>query len=239
MSKKIYIDQNSFTRTKKKLKVSLEEQGISLSLSQVATVLAQSFGFKNEHEMQKLYFNEIIKDDVNTSLESSNLKRSEEEIKTLELIEKNKKGYLIEHTSYEDYDFIELTYRSINKPFEEYYKMVDDLLNNNYIDINKKGNFIIAGATGSGKTTLLRKIKEKNKRLISLESIKESNYSEEEVRDITDIEVINENSDFNIIFSFHATSCFNAIQRLKLIGESSADKLLKNTKYIIHIKRLR
>lgn len=239
MSKKIYIDQNSFTRTKKKLKASLEEQGISLSLSQAATALAQSFGFKNEHEMQKIYFNEIIKEDVDTSQESSKLKRTEEEIKILELIEKNQKGYLIKCTTYEDYEFIELTYRSIKKPFEKYNEMVNELLEN-YIDKNKKGHFIIVGATGSGKTTLLKNIVEKNKGLVSFDSIKENDfYSGEEVRQITDVELISENSEINIIFSFHATGCFNAIQRLKILGERSANKLLKNTKYIIHIKRLR
>lgn len=237
MSKKIYIDQNSFTRTKKKLKTSLEEQGISLSLSQAATALAQSFGFKNEHEMQKLYFNEIIKEDVNISQESGKLKRSEEEVRILELIEKNQKGYLIEYTTYEDYEFIELTYRSIKKPFEKYNEMVNNLLEN-YIDKNKKGHFIIVGATGSGKTTLLKNMAEKHKRLISFDSIKESDYCEE-LRQITDIELINEKSEFNIIFSLHATGCFNAIQRLKVLGGQSANQLLKNTKYIIHIKRLR
>ena len=56
MSKSIIIDKESFTRTKKKLKKSLEAKGVSFTLSEVSDILAQSFGYKNEFDMQKRYF---------------------------------------------------------------------------------------------------------------------------------------------------------------------------------------
>jgi len=59
MSKSIVIDKESYTRTKKKLKKSLEAKGCSFTLSEVSDILAQSFGFKNEFDMQKNYFEKL------------------------------------------------------------------------------------------------------------------------------------------------------------------------------------
>ena len=59
MSKSIVIDKENYTRTKKKLKKSLEAKGCSFTLSEVSDILAQSFGFKNEFDMQKNYFEKL------------------------------------------------------------------------------------------------------------------------------------------------------------------------------------
>lgn len=59
MSKSIIIDKENYTRTKKKLKKSLEAKGYSFTLSEVSDILAQSFGFKNEFDMQKNYFEKL------------------------------------------------------------------------------------------------------------------------------------------------------------------------------------
>lgn len=59
MSKSIIIDKENYTRTKKKLKKSLEAKGCSFTLSEVSDILAQSFGFKNEFDMQKNYFEKL------------------------------------------------------------------------------------------------------------------------------------------------------------------------------------
>ena len=52
MSKSIVIDKENYTRTKKKLKKSLEAKGCSFTLSEVSDILAQSFGFKNEFDIK-------------------------------------------------------------------------------------------------------------------------------------------------------------------------------------------
>lgn len=229
MSKKIYIDQNSFTRTKKKLKSSLEEQGVSLSLSEVATVLAQSFGFKSENEMQRLYFNQI---------EDDNSKYDKKYLSLIEDVKNSEKGYVINHEIKDGIDIIELTYRSIKRPFAKYDEMVDDLMLK-YIDQNEKGHVIVAGSTGAGKSTLLNKIIEKHKNLVSLNSLNPHKYfNNDEVRDIVGIEKLNKYSNLNIIFSLHAVSGDVAIKRLKSIANHYDLEINNNIRYVIHINRL-
>lgn len=75
MSKSIIIDKENYTRTKKKLKKSLEAKGCSFTLSEVSDILAQSFGFKNEFDMQKNYFEKFDLTILNTN-SSINLKNS-------------------------------------------------------------------------------------------------------------------------------------------------------------------
>lgn len=229
MSKKIYIDQNSFTRTKKKLKSSLEEQGIYLSLSQAATALAQSFGFKSENEMQRLYFNQI---------EEDNSKYDKKYLSLIEQVKNSEKGYLISHEIKDGIDIIELTYRSIKRPFAKYDQIVDNLMLN-YINQNEKGHVIIAGLTGAGKSTLLSKIIEKHKNIVSLGSLNSNKYfNDDEVRDIVGLKVLNKYSNLNIIFSLHAVSGEKAIKRLESIAAHYDLEMIDNIRYIIHINRL-
>lgn len=67
MKNEIYINEENFSRGKKLLKKSLEKENIKVTLSKSANILANSFGFQDEHEIQK-YFK--IKDD--SCLENDN-----------------------------------------------------------------------------------------------------------------------------------------------------------------------
>jgi len=61
MSKDILINEESFTRTKKKLKKILEEKGLKVSLCETSEILANSLGFKNTFEMQRIVFSKVEK----------------------------------------------------------------------------------------------------------------------------------------------------------------------------------
>jgi len=55
MKNNLVINDANFTRTKKKLKKSLEKEGISLPLSKIGEILADSLGFKNTFDIQTLF----------------------------------------------------------------------------------------------------------------------------------------------------------------------------------------
>lgn len=55
MKKPIIIDNETFTRSKKKLQKILKEKELHFSLSEVSNILAQTFGFKNEYDFQQNY----------------------------------------------------------------------------------------------------------------------------------------------------------------------------------------
>lgn len=48
-----FISDEGYTRAKKQLKKSLKNEGVDFSLSQCANLLAKSFGFNDEHHIQK------------------------------------------------------------------------------------------------------------------------------------------------------------------------------------------
>lgn len=52
-SNNIILNNQNLTLTKKNLKKSLATMGIEITLSNSATILAQAFGFKHEHELQE------------------------------------------------------------------------------------------------------------------------------------------------------------------------------------------
>lgn len=141
MSKSIVIDKESYTRTKKKLKKSLEAKGCSFTLSEVSDILAQSFGFKNEFDMQKNYF-EKIESLNNTSPWSDE-----------RLSFKTPNGKIIPYNIFENKD----NYHNLEKILST--------------KLNLKGNIIIYGKTNTGKTTLVDFIcnKMKHSKLKNLE----------------------------------------------------------------------
>lgn len=53
MNNNLVINDENFSRTKKKLKKSLEKEGVNLSLSKVGELLAQSLGFQNVFDIQQ------------------------------------------------------------------------------------------------------------------------------------------------------------------------------------------
>lgn len=57
MKNNLVINDANFTRTKKKLKKSLEKEGISLPLSKIGEILADSLGFQNTFDIQKNLLN--------------------------------------------------------------------------------------------------------------------------------------------------------------------------------------
>lgn len=57
MTNNLIINDENFTRTKKKLKKALEKEGISLPLSKIGEILADSLGFQNTFDIQKNLLN--------------------------------------------------------------------------------------------------------------------------------------------------------------------------------------
>lgn len=53
MKNNLVINDENFSRTKKKLKKSLEKEGVNLSLSRIGEILAQSLGFQNVFDIQQ------------------------------------------------------------------------------------------------------------------------------------------------------------------------------------------
>ena len=87
MKNNLVINDANFTRTKKKLKKSLEKEGISLPLSKIGEILADSLGFQNTFDIQK----NLLNIEESTSLSKKYL---DDIIYILEEFLK----YMIEHT---------------------------------------------------------------------------------------------------------------------------------------------
>lgn len=62
MPKNMLNNQESFTRTKKKLKKHLEDRGLKLSLCETSDILAKALGFKNTFDINKNYFDLLEKE---------------------------------------------------------------------------------------------------------------------------------------------------------------------------------
>lgn len=60
-NQQFFITEESLSRAKKQLKKELNNKGIELSLSQSANLIAKSFGFNDEHEMQSFIKNQYKK----------------------------------------------------------------------------------------------------------------------------------------------------------------------------------
>lgn len=90
MSKNILNTQESFTRTKKKLKKILEEKGLVLSLCETSDILAKALGYKNTFDINKNYF-EPLKKEAEEML-CSNFNYTEKEKEDLMAIMKNSAG---------------------------------------------------------------------------------------------------------------------------------------------------
>lgn len=147
MSKSIIIDKENYTRTKKKLKKSLEAKGCSFTISEVSDILAQSFGFKNEFDMQKNYFEKldlkISNSNVNIKdwFQSLNKKRSYIDLNLLKkLLKDTLKGNVIVYgptntgkTTIVDYICNKLIFKKIETL--EYH--IDEDISNNESDLRK------------------------------------------------------------------------------------------------------
>lgn len=237
MSKEILINKETFTCTKKKMKSALKNKGFELSLSEVANLLAQSFGYKNEFEMQNAYFKEISK---NTDNRGINYSSTEDHSSILQSIytEKTPEGYIRHKSPKEIKDslcnsniYTIKTYKKDNilcldleiKRFnvsQQYNGLLNNLLYNvvkdisdNYLPQNINGNILISGTTASGKTSLANKLTSFRKNMVSLEKYKENVYAEEEMRVFNDFLIFFRNK--NIIASIHSSSCLDAIQAIK------------------------
>ena len=147
MSKSIVIDKENYTRTKKKLKKSLEAKGCSFTLSEVSDILAQSFGFKNEFDMQKNYFEKLDLKISNSNVsikdwfQSLNKKRSYIDLNLLKkLLKDTLKGNVIVYgptntgkTTIVDYICNKLIFKKIETL--EYH--IDEDISNNESDLRK------------------------------------------------------------------------------------------------------
>lgn len=239
MSKSIVIDKESYIRTKKKLKKSLETKGVSLTLSEVSDVLAQSLGFKNEFDIQKNHFDKIIESPKLDNL-GFNEKKYEDFIK--KMLEPSN-GIVIQTGATRS-----------GMSFREYVNL-NKIIESGIFNKDIKGNIIVYGATGVGKKTLMDKlskeikINEKNNSFFSNDDIRKHSLSwgktkdgmsmpksstkfltiedpiehllkNDELRTKKDLDnLISLNkSGYNLLVRIHANSEKNAYKRLKYLG---------------------
>lgn len=211
MSKEIFINKETFTCTKKKMKSALEKKGISLSLSDVSNLLAQSFGFKNEYEMQKIYF-------------EKNSMISEKQKQKVNIIKKNDGEKTLINLE------IYLPYDNFSPVFDK--QIIDTL--DKYIN-NINGHILITGKAGSGKTILMKALKKK-KSIFSPIDFKEFNYDpEEEVFSKEHLDIISK-SEKNIVFCFHDMLDISGLDVIKKINK---DFNLSRIQYVININIIR
>lgn len=254
MSKNILNNQESFTRTKKKLKKLLEEKGLKLNLCETSDILAKALGFKNTFDMNKNYFesnkieNNQMEDSIGYNenhikqLDSIMKKPSEglkiiagrnidgmsgpkENIKQIVSIKKEKDGNKIKLNI-----DIKLPYDQFNPQIDE--KIIDDLSKNIK---NLNGHILITGKAGVGKTTLMRKLKTR-KSILSFGDINELEFDpEEEVFNQEHLEIINKSKE-NIIFCIHECRNMDVLDNIKKINTNfNTDSV----QYIINIKVLK
>lgn len=209
MSKSIVIDKKNYTCTKKKLKKSLDAKGVSFSLSEVSDILAQSFGFKNEFDMQKNYFN--LNETVNTS------QVKEQEIK---ITKENIDGYVNINVD------IILPASQISPRFNE--RLISEI--DSYTK-DVKGHILIAGRAGVGKTTMMRMLKRK-KQMLSFGDINEFEYDPEEDVFSKDQLALISKSQKPIIFCINSCINSNGLETIK-IRDSDFDS--KTIQYVINI----
>lgn len=251
MSKNILNNQESFTRTRKKLKKLLEEKGLKLTLCETSDILAKALGFKNTFDMNKNYFESnkienIQKEDgienYKTQLESIMNKPSEglkiiagRNIDGMSNHQKNIKQ-IVSIKKEKDGDKIKLNI-DIKLPYNQFSpKFNDELIENLSKSIQDlKGHIIITGKAGVGKTTLMRKLKRK-KSILSFGDINEIEFDpEEEVFNHQHLDTIN-NSKKNIIFCIHECRNIDVLENIKKIN---SDFNTNSVQYIINIKVLK
>ena len=254
MSKNILNNQESFTRTKKKLKKLLEEKGLKLTLCETSDILAKALGFKNTFDMNKNYFesnkieNNQMEDVIGYNenhkkqLDSIMKKPSEglkmiagRNIDGMSNHQKNIKQ-IVSIKKEKDGDKIKLNI-DIKLPYNQFSpKFNDELIENLSKSIQDlKGHIIITGKAGVGKTTLMRKLKRK-KSILSFGDINEIEFDpEEEVFNHQHLDTIN-NSKKNIIFCIHECRNIDVLENIKKIN---SDFNTNSVQYIINIKVLK
>jgi len=246
MSKSIVIDKESYTRTKKKLKKSLEAKGVSFTLSEVSDILAQSFGFKNEFDMHKKYFeslNEIPKSEVVslTSEQESLLRFMGEPSDGCEIIAgKNRDGMSNktdnQHSPWIDAspvifndqngNHFEYNPADINKSDTETYNKssisVDQMMSMlKKLDVkNTKGNIVIAGKVGVGVTTLLNKVLDSNPKFETIDHHEHKLSLNGDARTGNDLEDVSKrnNKGISVVFGIHANSKEVVLNRIKSLN---------------------
>lgn len=246
MSKSIVIDKESYTRTKKKLKKSLEAKGVSFTLSEVSDILAQSFGFKNEFDMHKNYFEsleQISKQEVLniplTSEQKSFLKLMTEPSESIKMqVGKTADGMsgILSPWSKEPVIFNDVNGNKLDyNPFSQIDTLSKDSHNKSSfdhmalmlkkLDIRKsKGNIVIAGKPGVGVTSLVNMILNSNPgRLETIDHERKLLLQDKgDLRtenDLKDVMLRNKRG-ANVVFGVHANSKEGAIDRIKSLDHN-------------------
>ena len=207
MSKSIVIDKKNYTCTKKKLKKSLDAKGVSFTLSEVSDILAQSFGFKNEFDMQRNYFeslNEIPKSEVGPRspwIDNTPAVFNGQNGKSFEYIPEDINKSDTETNSKSSIDQIMSMLKKIDVK-------------------NTGGNIIIAGKPGVGVTMLLNKVLDSNPRFETIEHHEHILSLNGDVRTENDLKDISKRNSkgINVVFGIHANSKEVALERIKLLS---------------------
>ncbi len=184
MSSNILNNQESFTRTKKKLKKILEEKGLNLTLCETSDILAKALGFKNTFDINKNYFdvksqkpdeitNNIVDDNERLANKAFQAKELKKDIRQMlnKVILKNFKGNIViagkvgsgvstiidEVLSFDNKKIL-----TINDTQELFYikgdvRTKEDL--NKVASLNKEGKNVVFGIHGNSKETALSRLR--------------------------------------------------------------------------------
>ena len=150
MSQDILINEESFTRTKKKLKKLLEEKGLNVSLCEASEILSKSLGFKNTFELQRSVFSNIEK------ISNSPLHE------TKQCLPKSSKETIITNTHLKPYTDNQQGWIDL-KPYKKEISIIKraDLSQISSLGLsyeNIKGNIMVYGLKTSGKEQLVKDI---------------------------------------------------------------------------------
>jgi len=224
MSRSIVIDKKSYTCTKKKLKKSLEAKGVSFTLSEVSDILAQSFGFKNEFDMQKNYFN-------SNHRELENLLSLNPSIDTSNPFDRPLKSKLfVADIAPASKGVVDIIGR--NRSFVNIEKVISAIKLNDL-----KGNIVVTGATGSGVSHLVSSIlansNKKDLRTINKNHNEKGSFGYARKKgDLKNVPLLNKEGE-NFIFGVYGNSKNEALGN---IGQIEPNFILDSIDYIVLTK---
>lgn len=224
MSNNILNNQESFTRTKKKLKKILEEKGLNLTLCETSDILAKALGFKNTFDLNKNYFEYNQIKNLQKVEDAGYNENHNEEVKSI--INKTPEG--LQLLEGKNINGMSHNQKEAKKDIQQ---MLKKALK------NLKGNIVIAGKVGSGVSTIIDEVLSfDNKKILTINDTQELFYIKGDVRtkeDLNKVASLNKEGK-NVVFGIHGNSKENALSRLRVF-ESNFD--FESIQYLFILER--
>lgn len=224
MSNNILNNQESFTRTKKKLKKILEEKGLNLTLCETSDILAKALGFKNTFDLNKNYFEYNQIKNLQKVEGAGYNENHNEEVKSI--INKTPEG--LQLLEGKNINGMSHNQKEAKKDIQQ---MLKKALK------NLKGNIVISGKVGSGVSTIIDEVLIfDNKKILTINDTQELFYIKGDARSKEHLnEVISLNKEGkNVVFGIHGNSKETALSSIHFL-ESNFD--FESIQYLFILER--